>query len=150
MPKAVTTPHPEQKLRSIAELFAEERKQLRPFDRPFDGYFEQPCRVSTTCTVGYDRNRYSVPAEYARQRVSLLATATHICIVADGEMIATHQCSFKREQQIFDPWHYLPVLERKQGALRNGTPFQNWSLPGPIIRVKQHLLKQPKGDRAFV
>jgi transposase len=142
--------HPEQRSRSIAELFAEERELLHPFERPFEGYFEQPCRVSSTCTVAYDRNRYSVPAEYARQRVSLRATAIRICVVADGEQIATHQRSFGREQQILDPWHYLPVLERKPGALRNGAPFLNWTLPAPITKVKKHLLKQPKGDRAFV
>ena len=143
-------PHPEQKSRSIAEWFTEERGQLRPFDRPFDGYFEQPCRVSSTCTVAYDRNRYSVPAEYARQRVSIRATATHIRVMADGEQIAEHPRSFGREQQILNPWHYLPLLERKPGALRNGAPFQDWELPVPIAKVKAHLLKQPKGDRAFV
>ena len=142
--------HPEQKSRTIGELFAEERTQLRPFDRPFDGYFEQPCRVSSTCTVAYDRNRYSVPAEYARQRVSLRATATDIAVVADGGQIAVHPRSFGRGQQILDPWHYLPLLERKPGALRNGAPFQDWKLPSTLTKVKAHLLKQPKGDRAFV
>ncbi|MES9822612.1 MAG: IS21 family transposase [Candidatus Thiodiazotropha sp.] len=143
-------PHPEQKSCSIGDLFTEERTQLQPFDRPFEGYFEQPCRVSATCTVAYDRNRYSVPAEYARQRVSLRATATRIRVVADGEQIAEHQRGFGREQQILDPWHYLPLLERKPGALRNGAPFQDWVLPAPIAKVKTHLLRQPKGDRAFV
>ncbi len=142
--------HPEQKSCTIAKLFAEERTQLRPFDRPFEGYFEHACRVSSTCTVAYDRNRYSVPAEYARQRVSLRATATHIRVVTDGEQIADHQRSFGRDQQILDPWHYLPLLERKPGALRNGAPFQEWKLPAPVIKVKAHLLKQPKGDRAFI
>lgn len=143
-------PHPELRSRPIVELFTEEQALLRSFERPFEGYFEQPCRVSSTCTVAYDRNRYSVPAEFARQRVSLRATATHICVLADSQQIATHQRSFGREQQILDPWHYLPVLERKPGALRNGAPFQNWKLPAPISKVKTHLLKQPKGDRAFV
>jgi len=143
-------PHPEQKSRTIAELFAEEQPQLRPINRPFAGYFEKTCRVASTCTVVYDRNRYSVPAEYAGQRVSLRATATHIRLVADGQQLAEHRRSFGRERQILDPWHYLPLLERKPGALRNGTPFQNWPLSGPIDKVKAKLMKQPKGDRAFV
>jgi transposase len=63
-------PHPEQKDRPIAEVFTEEQARLRPIAAPFDGYFEQPCRVSSTCLVSYDRNRYSVPAEFAGQRVS--------------------------------------------------------------------------------
>ncbi|MES9899974.1 MAG: hypothetical protein ABW148_13260 [Sedimenticola sp.] len=69
---------------------------------------------------------------------------------AEGETIATHQRRFEREEHIFYPWHYLPILERKPGALRNDAPFHDWDLPGPITRVKQHMLKQPKGDHAFV
>lgn len=50
---------------------------------------------------------------------------------------------------ICDPWHYLPVLEKKPGALRNGAPFLDWELPQVIQMVRDRLLKQPKGDRAF-
>ena len=53
-------------------------------------------------------------------------------------------------QLICDPWHYLPVLEKKPGALRNGAPFLAWELPASIQRVRDRLLKQPKGDRGFV
>jgi hypothetical protein len=142
--------HPEQKDRAIAEVFAEEQGRLRPLTAPFDGYFEQPCRVSSTCLVSYDRNRYSVPAEHAGQRVSLRAWADRIGVVADGKRVAEHARAFGRERLILDPWHYLPVLERKPGALRHGAPFQDWKLPGPILAVKERLLKQPQGDRAFV
>jgi hypothetical protein len=79
--------HPHQPSRTIADLFAEEQHQLRPIDRPFAGYCEQPCRVSSTCTLAFERNRYSVPAEYAGQRVSLRATAERIVVVANGEQI---------------------------------------------------------------
>lgn len=51
---------------------------------------------------------------------------------------------------ICDPWHYLPVLDKKPGALRNGAPFVAWDLPKPIQTVRDRILKQPKGDRAFV
>lgn len=143
-------PHPEQKDRPIAEVFTEEQARLRPIAAPFDGYFEQPCRVSSTCLVSYDRNRYSVPAEFAGQRVSLRAWADRIGVVAEGRLIAEHVRNFGRERLILDPWHYLPVLERKPGALRHGAPFQGWKLPAPILAVKERLLKQPQGDRAFV
>jgi transposase len=143
-------PHPSEPARSIGALFNEEQPHLRPFDRPFDGYFEQPCRVSSTCTVAYDRNRYSVPAEYAGARVSLRASAERILVVAEGEQIAAHARSFARDRLVLDPWHYLPLLERKPGALRNGAPFVHWELPAPIAAVRDKLLRQPKGDRAFV
>jgi hypothetical protein len=136
--------------RSIGEVFAEERPQLRPITMPFDGYFEQTCRVSSTCLVSYDRNRYSVPAEHAGQRVSLRAYADRIRVVAEGREVAAHARFFGRERLILDPWHYLPVLEKKPGAIRNGAPFQDWALPAPIQAVKERLLKSPQGDRAFV
>lgn len=142
--------HPTLKEHTVAEVFALERKQLRPMTAAFDGYFEQAVRVSSTCLVSYDRNRYSVPSRYAGQRVSLRATATRIRVVADDQEVARHARSFARDTLVLDPWHYLPVLEKKPGALRNGAPFVDWVLPEPMALVKERLLKQPRGDRAFV
>jgi hypothetical protein len=107
-------------------------------------------RVSSTCLVVLDRNRYSVPAAFAGRAVSVRSTASEIRIVADGAVIAQHARRFGRDQLICDPWHYLPILERKPGALRNGVPFREWELPIAIQLVRDHILKQPKGDRAFV
>lgn len=142
--------HPSEKSRRIAECFADEQPHLRPVTAEFDGYVEQMVRVSSTCLVSSDRNRYSVPARWAGQVVSVRTTAEHIRVVADGDVVAAHARCFGREQLICDPWHYLPVLEKKPGALRNGAPFQGWDLPAAIRRVREHLLKQAKGDRAFV
>jgi hypothetical protein len=58
--------------------------------------------------------------------VSVRSTAGEIRIVADGAVIAEHVRRFGRDQLICDPWHYLPILERKPGALRNGVPFREW------------------------
>lgn len=143
-------PHPALFERSIAEVFAEEQACLLPVAAAFDGYFEQAKRVSSTCLVSYDRNRYSVPAEYAGQQVSLRADADRIRVVAQGRLIAEHVRCFGRERLLLDPWHYLPVLEKKPGALRNGAPFKDWVLPAAIGIVEDTLLKSPQGDRAFV
>ena len=70
--------------------------------------------------------------------------------MAHGEVIAAHPRVFGRDLLICDPWHYLPVLEKKPGALRNGAPFVVWDLPKPIQLVCDRILKHPKGDRAFV
>jgi hypothetical protein len=77
-------------------------------------------------------------------------TAEQIRVVAHGQVIAAHPRCFGRDQLICDPWHYLAVLEKKPGALRNGAPFVAWDLPEPIKLVRDRILKQPKGDRAFV
>jgi transposase len=142
--------HPSEPGRTIAECFAQEALSLRAITAPFDGYVEQMLRVSSTCLVRIDRNRYSVPAGYAGKVVSVRSSAELIRIVAEGEVIAEHARHFGRDQLICDPWHYLPVLEKKPGALRNGVPFLEWDLPMPIRVVRDRVLKQPKGDRAFV
>ena len=142
--------HPTQPEHSIATCFAEEQPLLRPVTASFDGYVEQMLRVSSTCLVRADRNRYSVPAHFAGLAVSVRITASEVRVVAQGDVIATHARVFGRDQLVCNPWHYLPVLEQKPGALRNGAPFVAWDLPRPIVQVRDYLLKQPKGDSAFV
>ena len=61
-----------------------------------------------------------------------------------------HRRCFGRGQMIFDPWHYLPVLEIKPGALRNGAPFVDWDLPNVLLTLKARYLKRDGGDREFV
>lgn len=142
--------HPVQSQRTVAACFADEQPLLRPITARFDGYVEQMMRVSSTCLVSVDRNRYSVPAGVAGQAVSVRTTADQVRVVAHGEVIAAHPRVFGRDQLICDPWHYLPVLEKKPGALRNGAPFVAWDLPKPIQLVRERIVKQPRGDRAFV
>jgi hypothetical protein len=142
--------HPSQTTRTIAECFSEEHPLLRPITAQFDGYVEHLLRVSSTCLVRLDRNHYSVPAVWVGQFVSVRVTADRLRLVADGDIIAEHARCFSRDKFIFNPWHYLPVLERKPGALRHGAPFQDWDLPVSIQVVRDRLMKQPKGDKAFV
>jgi len=140
--------HPD-KQGTIAEAWAAERPALRQVNMPFDGYVEQPLRVSSTCLISVDRNRYSVPADWAGKVVSVRISATHIRVVAEGNMIAEHERLFGRDQLACQPWHYVPILETKPGALRHGQPFVEWQLPPSIEAVRTFVLKQPKGDRAF-
>ncbi len=70
--------------------------------------------------------------------------------MADSGQLAVHARSFARARLVLDPWHYLPLLERKPGALRNGAPFVDWTLPAPIAALKDKLRQQPTGDRACV
>ncbi len=142
--------HPEQTSRTIAECFAEEQPLLMPVKACFEGYVEETKRVSQLCLIRIDRNRYSVPAKWANTVVSVRVTASQVKMVAEGQIIAEHARCFGRDQLVCDPWHYLLVLEKKPGALRHGAPFQNWDLPVSIQVVKDRILKQAKGDQAFV
>lgn len=50
----------------------------------------------------------------------------------------------------FEPWHYVPLLDRKPGALRNGAPFVDWQLPDAMHRIREHYMAGKGGDREFV
>ncbi len=70
--------------------------------------------------------------------------------MVDDVEVTSHARCFGRHQMIFDPWHYLPVLEIKPGALRNGAPFVDWDLPKARLTLKKQYLKRDGGDREFV
>jgi hypothetical protein len=119
---------------------------------PFDGYIEHIKRVSPTCLIHFERNRYSVPASFANRPVSLRVYARCLVIAAEGEIIAQHERVIVRShctgRTIYDWRHYLSVLQRKPGALRNGAPFLE--LPEAFKRLQRVLLKHSGGDREMV
>ena len=142
--------HPEIRDRTVFEMFEDERKSLMPFLGPFAGFVEKPMRATTTCLITHDRNKYSIDARAAGRSVLVRAYADRIVVLLDDEVVADHPRCFRREQVIYDPWHYLPVLLRKPGALRNGAPFKNWDLPAPLTSVHDRLRHHADGDRQFV
>ena len=138
---------------TIADIWAEEVRHLMPTPRPFDGFVEFTKRVSPTCLVHLERNRYSVPASFANRPVSLRVYPERIVVVAEGQAICEHARVFARShdrqsQTVYDWRHYLAVVQRKPGALRNGAPFAE--LPAAFRSLQQHLLKRPGGDREMV
>lgn len=140
--------HPEQKERTIWALFQEEKAHLRPFQATFDGYSEDRVRVAKTCLVTVDRNQYSVPAQYAGQYLRVRRYVDRILVLQESQVVATHRRRMGRDQTLTEVTHYLDILERKPGALRNGRPFQE--LPRAITLVRQRLHSKPRGDREFV
>ena len=144
--------HPEQPGRSIADVYAEERTFLMALSCPFDGFVEHTKRVSPTCLVTFERNRYSVPASYANRPISLRVYADRLVLVAEAQIIAEHARLILRNpgigRTLYDWRHYLSVLQRKPGALRNGAPFTE--LPDSFKRLQAVLLKRPGGDREMV
>jgi transposase len=147
---AASHKHPEFKDRTVAECFSEEQKHLVRAASPFDGYKEVPARVTTTALIAYDSNRYSVNAQAVGKTAMVRAYANRIIIVHDSNVIGVHKREFRRDQVIYDPWHYLEILKRKPGALRNGAPFKEWDLPQPLTEMRQLLSRKPDGDRQFV
>jgi len=82
--------------------------------------------------------------------VEIAAYAERIVIRQDGTIVGEHARRFGRGQTSYDPWHYVPVLSRKPGALRNGAPFKDWVLPGALGSVQRKLARLDDGDRQVV
>jgi transposase len=143
-------PHPEFRDRTIWQVFEAERAALVPYAGRFDGFHAVPASVSKTCLVRFDNNRYSVAASAIGRPVEVRVYAERIEIRQDGRVVADHPRAFGRDQTVFDPWHYVPVLARKPGALRNGAPFKNWVLPSGLDRVRRKLATAEDGDRQMV
>jgi len=144
------TRHPEFKDRTIWEVFQDERPSLMALRGPFDGFVEKAMRASTTCLIVADRNRYSVDARAAGRMVLVRTHAERIVVLFDDQIVAEHPRQFRRDRVVYDPWHYLPVLVRKPGALRNGAPFKDWDLPPGLAQVRAKLNRHADGDRQFV
>src|SRR5664279_1464415 len=142
--------HPEQTDRTIWEVLEAERPRLVPYAGRFDGFHAVPASVSKTCLVRFDNNKYSVAASAVGRPVEVHAYADRIVIRQDGRIVAEHARSFGRGDTIYDPWHYVPVLARKPGALRNGAPFKDWVLPAAIERVRRKLASADDGNRQMV
>ena len=120
---------------TVADVWMQERTLLMPLPRPFDGFVEHTKRVSPTCLVTFERVRYSVPASYANRPVSLRVYAERIVVAAEGQLLCEHRRVIDRRHDstghtVYDWRHYLAVLQRKPGALRNGAPFVELNRPG--------------------
>ena len=138
---------------TVADAHAEEVTSLMPLGRPFDGFVEHTKRVSPTCLVTFERNRYSVPASFANRPVSLRIYPDRIVIAAEGRVLCEHGRIIARSHHlpgriVYDWRHYLAVIQRKPGALRNGAPFIE--MPDAFRQLQGHLLKRVGGDREMV
>jgi len=144
------TAHPQIKTRSLAECLAEELGEMMPVPSAFDGFIEHTKRVSSTCLITFEHNRYSVPASFANRAISLRVYPERLVIVAEAQVVAEHTRVFNRDKRtpgrtLYDWRHYLSVVQRKPGALRNGAPFA--TLPESFRLLQAKLLLRPGGDR---
>ena len=112
------------------KLLLEEQLSFLPLPfSPFEACRTQPGRVNNELLVRFDNNDYSVPMEYAHQDVVVKGYTNLVRICRFHEVIAEHQRCWDREQQIFNPLHYLPLLERKPHSLAFARPFEGLTLP---------------------
>ena len=107
---------------------------------PFDACDQTSGRVSSQALVRYKTNDYSVPVAYGHRDVWLRGYVDQVVIGCGGGIIARHPRCYDREDMVFDPVHYLPLLEKKINALDQAAPLAKWDLP-PEFQTLRRLME---------
>lgn len=140
--------------RTVGERLDEERSALLP--APQDsaiGLRLKPQTVRSLCLVRFDTNDYSVPCRYAHHRVTVQADVAEVRIFHGDRRIATHERCYEREQAVYEPWHYLALIERKPRALDYGAPMKRLVLDecfGTLRRRMEDGQEHSEGTRAYI
>ena len=118
----------------------------------YDACERQAGRVSSLSLVRYKTNDYSVPVAYGHRDVLVKGYVDRVVISCGSGVIAKHPRSYERDDFVYDPIHYLPLLERKPGALDPAAPLQGWDLPEEFAALRRLLESRmgPRGKREFV
>jgi transposase len=138
---------------TIGERFEKDRERLLPLPAaPYEACEKRTSRVTSLALVRYRTNDYSVPVEYGHREVLVKGFVSEVVISLGSEVIARHPRSYEREDMIFDPLHYLALLEHKPNALDQAAPLAGWNLPQCFAELRRlleaRLLK--KGKREYV
>jgi transposase len=147
----------ERKLRghqhTIGERFEKDRERLLSLPpAPYEACEKRSTRVTSMSLVRYRTNDYSVPVEWGHREVLVKGFVHEVVICAANEVIARHPRSYEREDMVFNPLHYLALLEQKTNALDQAAPLAGWVLPEGFAQM--HRLMEArlgkKGKREFV
>ena len=147
----------EARLRGHRETIGERMKQdlaaLLPLPAvPYDASDKHATRVNSLSLVRYRTNDYSVPVAYGYRDVLVRGYVHEVVISCGSEIIARHRRSYERDDFVFDPIHYLPLLERKTAALDQAAPLQGWDLPEEFdtLRRLMESRMERRGKKEFV
>ena len=132
---------------TIGERMERDLEALMPLPKaPYDASDKHATRVSSLSLVRYRTNDYSVPVAYGHRDVLVRGYVHEVVISCGSEVIARHRRSYEREDFVFDPLHYLPLLEQKTGALDQAAPLVGWDLP-EVFGVLRRMLESRMGKR---
>ncbi len=119
---------------TIGEAWEMEKQHLLPLpERDFDCCVTRPATLNSYSQVVLDTNRYSVPADKAYRNLVLKVYPFRVDILHLDEVLASHRRCYGREQDIFDPLHYLPLLEQRPGAFEHAKPIRRWRKDWPPV-----------------
>jgi len=125
---------------TIAERFERDRAAMLPLPAaPYEACEKVSARVSSLSLLRYRTNDYSVPTEYGHRQVLVKGYVDRVEIVCGSEVIARHERSYERETAIYDPLHYLALLEHKSRALDQAAPLLGWQLPECFVHLRRLL-----------
>src|SRR6266849_5416588 len=119
---------------------------------PYDACEKMAARVSSLSLVRYRGNDYSVPTAYGHREVLIRGYVHEVVIACAAQQIARHRRSYQREDFVFEPLHYLALLEHNIGALDQAAPLVGWGLPAEFATLRRLLearMSKP-GKREFV
>lgn len=125
---------------TIGERCERDREALLPWPAtPYEACEKRTAKVSSLSLVRYRANDYSVPTEYGHREVLVKGYVHEVVIACASEVIARHRRSYQREDMIFEPRHYLALLEEKTRALDQAAPLAGWELPGCFAQLRRLL-----------
>ncbi len=135
------------------KLLQEERSTLLSLpDRSFESRRTTPVRSNSLSLVRFDRNDYSVPTAYAHRELIAVGGIEDVKVVWQDQVVATHPRCWDRHRVLFNPLHYLALLERKPGALDYARPLEEWDLPDAfaILRRRMEAVWGVEGTRHYI
>src|SRR6202789_471828 len=138
---------------TIAERFERDRARMLPLpSTAYEACEKITVRVTSLSLVRYRGNDYSVPTEYGHRQVLVKGFVHEVVIACASEIIARHQRSYERETVVFDPLHYLALLEQKTRALDQAAPLAGWQLPECFAQLRRLLEARLRkhGSREYV
>ena len=138
---------------TIGQRMVRDLETLLPLPAvPYDACEKQASRVSSLSLVRYRTNDYSVPVAYGHREVLVRGYMNQVVISCGAEVVARHPRSYERDDFVFDPIHYLPLLEQKTAALDQAAPLQGWELPEEFATLRRLLEARMgrRGKREFV
>jgi transposase len=125
---------------SIGERLTRDRAAMLPLPAAlYEACETRSARVSSLSLVRYRGNDYSVPVAYGHREVLVRGYVEEVVIACGAAVIARHARSYEREDVLLEPLHYLPLLERKIGALDQAAPLAGWALPEPFLALRRLL-----------
>ncbi len=138
---------------SIAVRLGRDRKALLALPKDdFDPCEKISTQVNSLSLVRYRSNDYSVPTAYGYQSVLVRGYVDRVEIACGAEVIARHSRCYEKEAFIYNPLHYLALLERKPNALDQAAPLQNWNLPEEFEQLRRLLEARlgKKGRKEYI